>query len=115
MINMERSAKIIKALSDGTRLRIFNLLTEHELCVCAIMGALKLPQSTVSRHVAYLKNTGWLNDRRKGLWMYYSINASLDALRLSLLEGIKTHFASIAEGISDKERLAEYLKHDPCK
>jgi len=115
MITMERTAKIFKALSDGTRLRIFNLLTEHELSVCAIMEALQLPQSTVSRHVAYLKNTDWLNARRKGVWMYYSINASLDALSLLLLEGIKTHFASIAEGISDKERLAEYLKHDCCR
>jgi ArsR family transcriptional regulator, arsenate/arsenite/antimonite-responsive transcriptional repressor len=115
MISMDKTAKTYKALSDKTRLRILNLLTGGELCVCAIMRALGLPQSTVSRHLAYLKNTDWLNHCRKGVWMYYSINASPDALRLLLLEGIKAHFASISEGISDKARLFEYLKHDPCK
>jgi ArsR family transcriptional regulator, arsenate/arsenite/antimonite-responsive transcriptional repressor len=83
--------------------------------VCAIKEALQLPQLTVSRHLAYLKNIGSLNNRRKGVWMYYSIKTSLDALRLSILEGIEARFVSIAEGTSDKEGLAEYLMHDSCK
>nr|HXK57067.1 metalloregulator ArsR/SmtB family transcription factor [Gammaproteobacteria bacterium] len=56
---MKVIARLFKALSDETRLRILCLLLEGELCVCDIMAVLQLPQSTVSRHLAYLKNAGW--------------------------------------------------------
>ena len=112
---MDKNAKIFNALSDKTRLRIINLLMEREVCVRAITEALMLPQSTVSRHLSYLKNTGWLSDRREGAWMYYSINAKLDALPLSILECIKANSSTFREGDPDKERLAEYLKNDCCR
>ncbi len=71
---MKEKAKVFKALADETRLRILALLLEGELCVCEIMAALELPQSTVSRHLAYLRNSGWVLDRRQGVWMYYRLN-----------------------------------------
>ena len=49
---MKNVAHIFKALSDETRLRILALLHSGELCVCDLMVALDLPQSTVSRHLA---------------------------------------------------------------
>ena len=64
---MKTTAKLFKALSDETRLRILSLLTEGELCVCDLMEVLQLPQSTVSRHLAYLRNTGLVADRRQGV------------------------------------------------
>ena len=70
---MKTTARMFKALSDETRLRILCLLLEGELCVCDSMAVLQLPQSTVSRHLAYLKNAGWVDDRRCGVWMYYSM------------------------------------------
>ena len=71
---MKNTARIMKALADETRLRILALLLDSgELCVCDLMAALQLPQSTVSRHLAYLKNAGWLDDRREGVWMYYQV------------------------------------------
>ena len=50
------------------------LLKGQELCVCDVMAALELPQSTVSRHLSYLRNAGLVNDRRQGIWMYYKIS-----------------------------------------
>jgi ArsR family transcriptional regulator len=74
-IYMKSTAQIFKALSDETRLRIMALLLgEEELCVCDIMAALDLPQSTVSRHLSYLRNAGLVDDRRQGIWMHYTIN-----------------------------------------
>jgi ArsR family transcriptional regulator len=62
----------IKALSDETRLRIVNLLSNYnELCVCEIVDALGLPQSTISRHLTVLKNAGLVEDRKQGLWVIY--------------------------------------------
>ena len=50
------------------------LLGGQELCVCDLMAALDLPQSSVSRHLSYLRNAGLVDDRRQGIWMYYTIN-----------------------------------------
>jgi len=79
---MKQSVQLFKALADETRLRILALLlAEGELCVCDLIAALKLPQSTVSRHLAMLRKTGWVNDRRCGLWIYYSIREDIKAQR----------------------------------
>jgi ArsR family transcriptional regulator len=61
---MLKTASIFKALSDETRLRTVTLLTHSELCVCDIMEILRLPQSTVSRHLATLRQAGLVEDRR---------------------------------------------------
>jgi ArsR family transcriptional regulator len=70
---MKDVARLFKALSDETRLRIFRLLLDGELCICDLMEVLELPQSKVSRHMAYLKHSGLVNDRREGVWIYYSL------------------------------------------
>ena len=67
-----------KALSDPTRLRIMQLLSEKQsLCVCDITATLNQPQPTVSRHLNHLKTIGLLTSERKGTWIWYSINAAL--------------------------------------
>ena len=71
---MKNIAHIFKALSDETRLRILALLSSGEICVCDLMAALELPQSTVSRHLAYLRNAGLVEDERRGIWMFYRLN-----------------------------------------
>jgi len=63
-----------KALSDPTRLRILNLLNQGELCVCDIISALDMPQSTISRHLSVLKTSRFISSRKDGLWHYYKIN-----------------------------------------
>lgn len=90
---MKREAKIFKALADETRLRILALLMDGELCVCEIIAALELPQSTISRHLAYLKKTAWVQDRKQGVWMYYRLNGADDALRDALVGILQDAFA----------------------
>jgi ArsR family transcriptional regulator len=68
--DVERAAK---ALADGTRLRILALLAGGEVCVCHIHESLGLPQSKVSRHLAYLRRAGLVNARKQGLWVYYTL------------------------------------------
>jgi len=64
-------ATIFKALSDETRLRIYLLLGDGELCVCQIQVALALSQTKISRHLTVLRNARLVTARREGLWMYY--------------------------------------------
>lgn len=92
------------------------LLQEHdELCICDIMHALGMPQSTVSRHVAYMKRAGWLNDRRGGVWMYYSIKPALDTFMSSLATLTHDQLSIKNAVIADRQRLAAHLKtkNDP--
>jgi ArsR family transcriptional regulator, arsenate/arsenite/antimonite-responsive transcriptional repressor len=83
---MKSTAQLFKALSDETRLRILALLSAGELCVCDLMAILDLPQSTVSRHLAYLRNSSLVVDRREGVWMYYRLEAQTEALQVELLD-----------------------------
>jgi len=67
-------ARVHKALSDETRLRILMYLTTGELCVCELLGALEMPQSTVSHHLMLLQNADLITSRKQGRWVLYSIN-----------------------------------------
>ena len=70
MINI---ADQLKALSDETRLRIVNLLYDKELCVCDILKVLDITQTKASRHLAYLKNNGFVKDRKEAQWSHYTL------------------------------------------
>jgi ArsR family transcriptional regulator len=96
---------LFKALADATRLRILALLVGGEVCVCELHGALKLPQPTVSRHLAYLRRSGLVATRRDGLWVHYRL-ASLDDTVLRTLTEIVTHALSHVDTIAkDGDRL----------
>ena len=70
---MADSIRLLKALADETRLRILQLLSRRELCVCQIVEVLGIGQSKASRHLAHLKNARLVTDRRDGLWTYYCL------------------------------------------
>ena len=112
---MKLPAHIFKALADETRLRIMALLlTEKELCVCDIIAAVKLPQSTVSRHLAYLRKSGLVNDRRCGLWMYYSIVDSESVFQKSLIDFLKQNLAAFPATVTDHKCLDNLGKNSRC-
>lgn len=69
---------VLKALADPTRLRILALLASGEICVCHIHTALDVPQPTASRHLAYLKKSGLVEDRKVGLWKHYQLRRLAD-------------------------------------
>jgi len=79
-------ARFLASLADPTRLRILSLLAAGELCVCHIHGRLGLSQPTVSRHLAYLRRSGLVESRRRGIWVYYRIAPRLGARRRALLD-----------------------------
>jgi ArsR family transcriptional regulator, arsenate/arsenite/antimonite-responsive transcriptional repressor len=112
---MKHLAQTIKALSDPIRLRIVLLLqAEGELCVCDLMAVLKLPQSTVSRHLAYLKRSCWVDTRREGVWMYYTLSRESCDICRELLQILKQHAGDLPEADSDRSTLATLLKDKPA-
>lgn len=77
---------VFKALADKTRLRILTLIGSNEICVCHIHDSLRLPQPTVSRHLAYLRRTGLVDARRDGVWMHYRLSDSLDPVVRAVID-----------------------------
>lgn len=67
--------EIYRCLCDETRLRILHLLKQRPLCVCHLQKLLRLPQVTVSKHLAYLRERHVVEARRHGQWMIYSLPA----------------------------------------
>ncbi len=108
---MKTMTEFFKSLADDTRLRLLILLQDgSEYCVCDLMAAFDMPQSTVSRHLAYLKRNGWLQDRRAGIWMYYSLRKELGGLHRAQLMLVVSHLADSALCRADRERLDAYLR-----
>lgn len=95
----------LRALSDPIRLRMLALLTGGEVCVCHIHDALRVPQPTASRHLAYLRRAGLVQTRRDGVWIYYSLAPVGDQI-LQTLVGTVTHCAGHLDAtVRDRERL----------
>lgn len=70
--------RFFKCLGDETRLNMTLLIAkEGELCVCELMAALKESQPKISRHLAQLRNSGVLEDVRRGQWVFYSLAKTL--------------------------------------
>ncbi len=113
-LELEGYSQLFKALGEVTRLKMIGLLEDRELCVCDFMAMLDLGQSTASRHLAYLKNSGWVIGRREGKWMYYRLhpNAISDPTQHAMIEQI----SSLAEIRALCETLQTYLKrkNDAC-
>ncbi|MDD2583006.1 MAG: metalloregulator ArsR/SmtB family transcription factor [Desulfuromonadaceae bacterium] len=113
---MKHLAQTIKALSDPIRLRIVLLLqAKGELCVCDLMAVLGLPQSTVSRHLAYLKHSCWVDIRREGVWMYYSLSRDNCDICREMLLTLENYAAQLPEAVSDRAAMAAFLKDKPAR
>lgn len=88
------------ALANPVRLRCLALLVqEEELCVCELIHALGMSQPMISRHLAQLRKSGLVQDRREGQWIYYRLQQKLpdwvDNTLQEAIAGIKTQLPYI--------------------
>ena len=101
-------ADSFKALGDPVRVRLFHLLSlKDELCVCHLTGAMRLPQSTVSRHLAILRHAGLVDTRREGKWIHYRLAGAMAPTLATL---VQSGADDVLQG--DAERLASSA--GPC-
>src|ERR1700739_3197745 len=70
---LERAAQILRAMGDGSRLRILDLLKKRELCVTEIVAAVGEKFTTVSQRLKLLHDEGLIRRRRKGQHVYYAL------------------------------------------
>src|SRR5438128_9466620 len=96
----------LSALADTTRSRILLLVDRHELTVTELCGVMQLPQSTVSRHLKALADSGWIAARTEGTSHLYTMTRDdlhSAARRLWLL--VREQVASSPAAAQDQRRL----------
>ena len=69
----ESLANIFKALSDPTRVKIFNALFDQELCVCDLAEVIELSQSATSHQLRFLRKMNLVKYQKEGKMVYYSL------------------------------------------
>jgi len=110
---MEVAIKMFKALSDETRLRIYLLLLQDELCVCELVNILNIEQSRVSHSVRILKEAGLVVNRREGKWIIYAVNPETESNRI--IQGLKYELKLSKQDLKNitrckKEKIREKFK-----
>jgi DNA-binding transcriptional ArsR family regulator len=66
--------KVFKALADGTRQQILQLLEDQPYAVGEIVAKFDLSQPTISRHLSVLKEADLVIDQRRGQNVIYRLN-----------------------------------------
>lgn len=94
----EARAVIAKALAHSTRLIILEALENREVCVCELTELVGADQSTVSKHLAVLKQAGLVEDRKEGVMVYYRLKVCClqgfwDCIETVLSENLKVQQA----------------------
>ena len=105
---------VLKALADENRVRALMALRPGELCVCQIIELLGLAPSTVSKHMAILKQARLVDSRKQGRWMFYRLanrEAPVEARKIAALLSQLLADNPLTRG--DAERLERILKIDP--
>ncbi|MCX8110395.1 MAG: metalloregulator ArsR/SmtB family transcription factor [Syntrophorhabdaceae bacterium] len=112
---MEKIALIYKALSEEIRLRIVMLLMHGELCVCDLMEIFGETQSKISRHLAYLKHSGFVQSRRVGTWMHYSLKEHMDSTIEAQIAFMRERFSEMDIFIDDLKKMEEVKRLKLCE
>ncbi len=108
---MRDAAAMYKALGDQTRLQmLWLLMNNRELCVCDFMEVLGVTQSKASRHLRALFHAGLVDDRREGLWVYYSLRQARAPLARATLRAMKPRLAERPEARQLLDSLGAWLQ-----
>ena len=102
---------IFQSVSDGRRLRLLRLLAADELNVQEMVQILGLSQPAVSKHLALLRDAGWLNHRRDGTWSWYALTPRDEfSGGTDLHDAVLAQAARVAEAEADDIALARVLE-----
>jgi len=113
---MKEFIKVMKALSDSNRVKLLKLLQRREMCVCEIQAALGIAQPTVSKHLKSLENAGFVDRKKEGLWVNYSLaDGGRSPYAASLLGNLK-HWLEDDPEIGDLFARSEGIRReDLCR
>ena len=73
-IEIDKARMVLKLLGDKTRLSMVKLLEKNDCCVCEFVEIFNVSQSAISQHLRKLRDLGLVKEKRKGQWIFYSLN-----------------------------------------
>ena len=112
---MKDFINVMKALSDPSRVKIVKMLQHKLMCVCEMREALQLSQSTVSKHLKILVNSGLVDFKKDGLWVnYYLPNGSKSPYVSSLMGNLRHWLDEEPEIEEIIDRLPDIRREDIC-
>lgn len=82
----ENYVKVFRAFCDENRIRILELLRDGEKCACKLLEDLDIGQSSLSYHMKILVDSGVVESRQEGKWIYYTISKEGSAYASGLLK-----------------------------
>lgn len=96
----EARARVAKALSHPSRLLILDVLSDEEQCVCDLTELVGSDQSTVSKHLAILREAGLIEGRKEGSMTFYRVKVGclegfFSCLESVLRENLRTQRAAV--------------------
>lgn len=112
---MEKLINTFKILSDETRVRILVMLYHKKLCVCELCGVLGESQPKVSKHLAKLRDLGFVKDVRQEQFVFYYLNSDNKVL-YNVLKDIVENIEDYEALLKDLEQLGDVEKYiEKCK
>jgi ArsR family transcriptional regulator, arsenate/arsenite/antimonite-responsive transcriptional repressor len=111
---MRTIEKLYKALADRNRLRILKMLEARPLCVCEITHVMGIAQSSVSRHLAILRDAGLVDDKKNGQWTIYSLSGAKDDAVATLVTSLRRWGNDDPQVTADSARLRTARRESLC-
>ena len=108
MASLSDTTQALRALADPSRLRLLHLLTQEELSVVELTRILAASQSTVSQHLAQLRDAGLIVDRKDGSRTFYSHAPAAGAAAQAWRE-MEELIAATPEARADRAALRDVL------
>jgi ubiquinone/menaquinone biosynthesis C-methylase UbiE/DNA-binding transcriptional ArsR family regulator len=99
--------RTLKALADPLRLRVLAALSEDELTVGEVQEIVASVQSSVSRNLAILRDAGFVQDRKEGTNVYFSLRQDMPEAARELYQSLHARLAQLPEAKQDQARLRE--------
>ena len=97
--------RTLKALADPLRLRVLAAVAETELTVGEVQEVVASVQSAVSRNLAILREAGFVQDRKEGTNVYFSVRQDMPAAVRELFKSVRASWPELPESKGDRERL----------
>ena len=114
-MRIKKARQILKSFADDTRLRIINLLSKEILSVTEICEILNKNQSNLSKHLARLRLTGIVGDKRDGLNVYYHLIKPKEKTHKELLDTITVGLVDLEVFKQDLERVKKMKEPEKKK
>jgi DNA-binding transcriptional ArsR family regulator len=99
MHDPDELARVFKAFSVGSRVRIVQLLSSNALCVNVLAKKLGMTQAAVSQHLRVLREVGLVSPKRRGYYVHYGVDAEAVAKWNEAIAGLLAAATDEADGL----------------